>query len=340
MRYAVGECVDGRYQIEGVLGQGGFGETYKARLCPSGQTVVLKVPHTAVVGDLTAYNRYRREIEIGQHLDHPGIQRLVPDELLKSRGDPYMVLEYVEGESLRTYLRAHSPLPVDEVLHIACQLVETLTYVHAQGVVHRDLKPENMLIAPDRQVKLADFGIAARVGARRLTFNQLSNAVGTPDYMAPEQVRGERGDNRTDVYALGVVLYELLTGSVPYPVDDPLEATRPVERSGTWGRRKVETEPPLVRRARPDVPRQLEAVVYRALRRRPEERYQSMTELGHALSHLDEVTIPVYRPDIPPPRPLGDLPPWRTSIPIFLILFGVLAALGMLAQFAHTARPH
>jgi eukaryotic-like serine/threonine-protein kinase len=330
MRYAIGDCVDGQYQIEGVLGSGGFGETYKARQGSTGQAVVLKLPHVPIIGDLSAYNRYRREIEIGQHLDHPGIQRLLPDDVLNSRGDPYMVLEYVDGESLRSYLRAHRPLAVDEALHIGRQLAETLQYVHAQGVVHRDLKPENILITRGGLVKLADFGIAARIGSRRLTFNQLSNAVGTPDYMAPEQVRGERGDGRTDVYALGVVLYELLTGRVPYPADDALAAMR----------RKVETEPPLVRRARPDAPVALEAVVYRALRRRPKERYQSMAELSHDLTHLEAVTIPAYRPDVPPPKPLGDLPPWRTSVPIFLILFGVLAALGVLAQFAHHGLQH
>ncbi|HLZ31571.1 MAG TPA: serine/threonine-protein kinase [Chloroflexota bacterium] len=330
MRYAIGECVDGRYRIEGVLGQGGFGETYKALNTATGQTVVLKLPDVAIIGDLSAYNRYRREIEIGQCLDHPGLQRVLPDARINGRGDPFMVLEYVHGESLRTYLRAHPPLPVDDVLHITRQLAETLRYVHAQGVVHRDLKPENILITPDGRVKLADFGIALRTASRRLTFNHLSNAVGTPDYMAPEQVRGERGDQRTDVYALGAVLYELLTGRVPYPADEALEAMR----------RKVQTEPPLVRRARPDVPPQLEAAVYRALRRKPAERYASMAELAHDLAHLETVTIPAYRPDIPPPKPLGDLPPWRTSIPVFLILFAVLAALGFLAQFTHGRPPH
>ena len=330
MRYAIGDCVDGRYKIQAVLGQGGSGEAYKARDVDTNRVVVLKLSHVATVGDLTAYNRYRREIEIGQNLDHPGIQHLLPDAHLNGKGDPYMVLEYVDGQSLRSYLRHHPPLAVNEVLHIACQLVDILKYVHDQGVVHRDLKPENILITPDGQVKLADFGIAHRIGSRRLTFNQLSNAVGTPDYMAPEQVRGERGDSRTDVYALGVVLYELLAGRVPYPTSDALEAMR----------RKVQTEPPLVRRARADVPPQLEAVVYRALRRKPAERYQSMADLGHDLTHLDAVTIPVYRPDVPPPRPLGDLPPWRTTVPILLILFGVLVALGVLAQFAHRAVAH
>ena len=325
MRYAIGECIDGHYQVEGVLGQGGFGETYRALNTSTGQTVVLKVPLVAIMGDLSAYNRYRREIEIGQCLDHPGLQRLLPD----ARVD-FMVLEYVDGESLRSYLRAHAPLAVDQVLKITRQLAETLQYVHDQGVIHRDLKPENILITRDGCVKLADFGIALRLASRRLTFNHLSNAVGTPDYMAPEQVRGERGDQRTDVYALGVVLYELLTGRVPYPADDVLEAMT----------RKVQTEPPLVRRTRPDVPPQLEAVVYRALRRRPGQRYATMAELGHDLGHLDAVTIPAYQPDIPPPRPVGDLPPWRTSVPLFLILFGALAALGVLAQLAHGGAPH
>src|ERR1700738_3537971 len=122
MRYAIGDCVDGHYEIEGVLGQGGFGETYKALNTTTGQTGVLKLPHVSVIGDLSAYNRYRREIEIGQCLNHPGLQRLLPDARVNSRGDPFIVLEYVHGESLRASLRAHWPLPVDGVLHFTRQL--------------------------------------------------------------------------------------------------------------------------------------------------------------------------------------------------------------------------
>jgi eukaryotic-like serine/threonine-protein kinase len=331
MRFAVGEVVDERYSVQGKLGEGGFGETYRALDVATGQAVVLKLPHLSVAGDLSAFNRYQREISVGALLDHPGLQRMLPDARHATGRRPYIVFEYIDGQSLRAYLRSHAALPVDEVLRIGIQLAEVLGYVHEQGVVHRDLKPENILITSDGDVKLTDFGIALRLGARRLTFSHLSNAVGTPDYMAPEQVRGERGDARTDVYALGALLYEMLTGRVPYPSKDALETMQ----------RKVETDPPLVRRVRADIPLPLEAVVYRALRRQAAERYQSMADLRHDLLHLDEVSIPVYRPDQPPPKPPGDLPPMRTTAPILLAIFGALLVLGLLAEFAHrNLTPH
>jgi serine/threonine-protein kinase len=324
MPLSVGETFDGRYVILALLAQGGMADVYRACDTETDQQVVLKLPQPATAGDLAMFNRYRREIEIGEHLDHPGIQRL-----LSAPRSPYIVLEYVDGENLRSYLRARGQLSVEEVLRIGVQLTEVLEYVHSQGIVHRDLKPENILIQPDGSVRLMDFGIALRLASRRLTFNHLTNAIGTPDYMAPEQVRGERGDTRTDVYAVGVLLFELLTGRVPYPAHDALEAMR----------RKVETEPPLVRRLRPEVPEALQAIVYRALRRRPEERYSSMAEVQHDLKHLDSVLIPAYVPDVPPPTPPGDLPPWRTTIRILAAIVGILALLGFLAQTLHQFTP-
>ncbi len=326
MRYTTGEVIDGQYEVQALLGEGGAAEVYRALDRTTGQTVVVKLPHLSTAGDLAAFNRYTREIEIGAHLDHPGIQRLLSDDR-----KPYMVMQYVEGDSLRMYLRAHAPLPVGQVLGIGIQLAQALEYVHDQGVVHRDLKPDNIVIGPDGNVTLMDFGIALRLASRRLTFSHLSNAVGTPDYMAPEQVRGERGDARTDVYALGVVLYELLTGRVPYPADadGAIEAMR----------RKVETDPPLVRRLRPEVPEAVQAIVYRALRRRPEERYASMAELRQDLEHPDSVAIPTYMADIPPPKPLGDLPPWRTTGTILAVILGAMLLLGFLAQNLHHSLP-
>ncbi|HEX8968000.1 MAG TPA: serine/threonine-protein kinase [Chloroflexota bacterium] len=324
MRYGIGHCLAERYAITALLGEGGMAEVYRAVDGVTGRDVVLKLPNLNLAGDLAAFNRYKREIDIARGLDHPGLQRL-----LSQPDAPFMVLEYVEGVSLRTYLARKGPLAVAQVLDIGAQLAETLQYVHDQGVVHRDLKPENILVGPDGHITLTDFGIALRLASRRLTFSHLSNAVGTPDYMAPEQVRGQRGDPRTDIYAVGVLLFELLTGRVPYPAQEAVEAMR----------RKVESDPPLVRRLRPDVPPALEAVIYRALRRDPAERYQSMAELGYDLAHLESVSIPEYRPDVPPPPPMGDLPPWRTTAVILLVIFGILGVLAILAEVAHRALP-
>ena len=327
MPYRPGQLIHDRYAVESVLASGGMADVYRATDCQTQKRVVVKLPQVTLAGDLAAFNRYQRELEIARGLEHPGLQKLLSDP-----STPYMVFEYIDGESLRAHLSKHRPLPISEAIDIARQLAEILEYVHAQGVVHRDLKPENIIIGPDGHITLTDFGIALRVASRRLTFSHLSNAVGTPDYMAPEQVRGERGDARTDVYALGCVLFELVTGRVPYPVEDAdaVEAMR----------RKVETEPPLITRFRPDAPKTLEAVIYRALRRRPAERYQTMAELAHDLNHLDEVAIPAsYAADIAAPKPLGDLPPWRTTLTILAVILLVLLVVGVLSQVAHHPPP-
>jgi serine/threonine protein kinase len=191
--------------------------------------------------------------------------------------------------------------------------------------VHRDLKPENLLITPDGKLKLVDFGIALLRGARRLTYSRLSNEVGTPDYMAPEQVQGERGDARTDIYALGVILYEMLTGEVPFQGDSPLSVMS----------QRVATDAPLLRSVRTDIPAGLEAVVFRALRREPLDRYPSMAALRHDLEHLDDVEIPHYARVAPPRR---GLPQHLMAILLTLAVLLSLILLGIVAQLAHRAQ--
>jgi serine/threonine protein kinase len=165
MRHEVGETVADRFQICALLAEGGMAEIYRALDTTTGRELVLKLPRVATAVDLVAYNLYRRESDLIAGLDHPGLQRLLSDPKA-----PFMVLDYVPGESLRSYMQRHRPLPIDEVLDIGIQLADTLQYVHAQGIVHRDVKPENIIVGPEGHVTLMDFGIALRQSSRRLTF--------------------------------------------------------------------------------------------------------------------------------------------------------------------------
>jgi serine/threonine-protein kinase len=327
MRYEAGETVNNKYEILETLGHGGMSDAYKAREIDSGRLVVLKVPYLSLIGDPATYSRYERELEIGKRLHHPNIQHLLDAGRLDDGVAPYLVLEFVDGTLLREYLRQNAPLPVEEAIHIAVQLADALEYCHQNGVVHRDLKPENILMEADATVKLVDFGIALLQGARRLTFRRLSTEVGTPDYMAPEQVEGDRGDARTDIYALGIMLYEMLTGEVPYQGDNSLAVMS----------QRVTTDVPLLRRRRPDVPPALEAIVWRAVRRVPAERYASMAEFREDLLHLDQVKIPAQYPS----ESAGAPRVAREHLVTAAIVVGVLLALaliGVVAQLAHNAQ--
>jgi eukaryotic-like serine/threonine-protein kinase len=325
LQYEVGQVIDGRYEVLGTLGQGGMGASFHARDRSTGREVVVKVPSIALIGDPGTYSRYQRELEIARRLEHPRLQNLVASGQLPG-GAPYMVLEYHEGRSFREVLAQRAPLPVDEAVALAAQLAETLEHVHQHGVVHRDLKPENLLLTRDGDLVVLDFGIALLQGARRLTFHRLTSSVGTPDYMAPEQVSGERGDARTDVYALGAILYEMLTGHPPFQGDNAL---------AVMGQR-LTSDPRPPRELRPEISPQLDTVVRRALRRERADRYGSAAALRDDLLHLDAVA-----PDDPMPpthlgyTPRGDLPPPRTIALIFVVVFGALGLVGILAELAH-----
>ena len=213
-----GERLD-RYEIVDAIGHGAFSDVYLA-VGPDGGRVVLKCPHEGIIGDVATFDRFRREMEIARSLDHPGIQHSLDPGGDRTR--PYLVIEYIEGETLREHLARRGRLPIAEAVSIVDRLADAMGYAHRQGVTHRDLKPENVLITADGRPVVTDFGIAIMSGARRLTWRWLTSQLGTPDYMAPEQVQGERGDARTDVYALGVILFELLAGRVPWEGDNPL----------------------------------------------------------------------------------------------------------------------
>src|SRR6202158_5174642 len=326
MPFEAGQTVNGKYEILETLGHGGMNDAYKARDRETGRVVVLKVPYASLIGDPSTFSRYERELEIGKRLHHPNIQQLLEEGRLDGGIAPYLVLEFVDGVLLREHLRPHASLPVDEAINITVQLAGALQYCHAIGVVHRDLKPENVLIEHDGTVKLVDFGIALLKGARRLTFRRLSTGFGTPDYMAPEQVQGDRGDARTEIYAVGGMLFEMLTGEVPYQGDSPLAVMS----------QRVTTDAPLLRSKRPDLPPQLEAVVWRALRREPAERYASMAELRHDLEHLDEVVIPVYPTDTGKRSVVSREHVVNTGIVVAVL--ALIVVLGVVAELLHRSQ--
>jgi serine/threonine protein kinase len=275
---AAGQQLD-HFQIVKHLGHGAFSEVYEARDERNEQLVVLKCPNPALLGDQALFERFRREVAIGRMLVHPNIQRALDGG--ETRSVPYLVLEYVEGERFRDYLEKHGRLSPAEAVGFATQLASALEYAHAQRIYHRDLKPENVLITPEGQLKIIDFGIAYLEGARRLTWKWLSTTVGTPDYMSPEQVQGGRGDARSDLYALGIMLYEMVAGRPPYSGDNAFAVME--------GHLSGRPSPPS--RFNRSVPPGLDGIVLKAIRKDPLERYQSATEMLRDLARYQELSL-------------------------------------------------
>ena len=206
-----GDVLDG-YRIESLVARSGMASIFRAVHTETGQIVAVKIPHPEVESDPACFDRFRREQDIGTKLDHPSVMKVYPNS---NRNRVYMAMEWVDGKLLREILR-QGRLPTERAVRITLGICHALEYIHTHGVVHRDLKPENVMVGDHDSIKLIDFGIAGQEGARRLTFAKFSQLMGTPDYISPEQVKGKRGDARSDVYALGIMLYEMLTGKVPF----------------------------------------------------------------------------------------------------------------------------
>ena len=177
------------------------------------EQVAIKLPHPEMEGDQIFAERFQREQEIGKHFDHPGVMKVIPDD---HRTQNYMVTEWVEGKLLRQILSEEKKISAERAVKIALGICQALGYIHNHGIVHRDLKPEHVMVDSQDHIKLVDFGLAGQTGARRITFANLSQLTSSPEYISPEQVKGKRGDARSDLYALGVMLYEMVTGRVPF----------------------------------------------------------------------------------------------------------------------------
>ena len=265
------------YRIDAVVARSGMATTYRATDLRNNRQVALKIPHPDLEADLILFDRFKREAAIGEKLNHPKVMRVFGDE---KRSRIYMVMEWCEGRLLRQIL-SEGRMPQDRAIRIALGILEALEYIHANGVVHRDLKPENIMVDAEDNIKLIDFGIAGDSAARRLTYANITAALGTPDYIAPEQVKGKRGDARTDLYAMGVILYEMLSGKLPFSGPSPMAVMN--ERLLNY------PVPPQV--ADPSISPELQEVLYRALERDPRNRYGKAADFAGDLKNLDKVGI-------------------------------------------------
>src|SRR6266496_2756605 len=320
--YTPGTRVD-HYEIIRMLGHGGMNRVYLARDVFNQKEVVLKFPNDDLIGNIGVFERYKREAEIGNRLHHPYVQQLLNTD--EKRSEEYLVVEYIKGQTLRTVLEEHAPnpLPVAEAIRITLQICDALAYCHAQGIFHRDIKPENIMIQEDGNIKIIDFGIALLEGARRVTWRGLSGTMGTPDYMSPEQLKGERGMASSDIYAVGVMLYEMLCGHTPFEGENIFAIMN----------QHVSQDPPPILDCNPNLSPALATVVMHAIRRDPEKRYKSIKDMLHDLSNLEEVKPVPYHPDTPTMNRGGRAAITATLIIIAICL--VIIAIGFLAQFAH-----
>jgi len=262
----VGELIAGRYELEELTGSGGMSRVYVARDRQLGRRVAVKILHERFADDESYVDRFRREARAVAQLNHPNIVTVI--DRGESDGVQYIVFEHVEGEDLKELVARTGPLPVRRAIDLAVQIGRALSFAHANGVVHRDVKPQNVLIR-DGNAKVTDFGIARADGVEIGTADTTTGTVlGTGDYISPEQARGERADEQSDVYSLGALLFELLTGHVPYPAESAVAAAM-----------RHTTDPvPDVLGERPDVPPRLATAVERALAKDPADRFRSMDD--------------------------------------------------------------
>jgi eukaryotic-like serine/threonine-protein kinase len=271
-----GERIDS-YRIEAPVSRTRLTTVYRATDLRDGRMVALKVPDPEMETDPFLLERFRRAAEIGEKLGHHGVMRVFT-EVERSR--VYMVMEWCSGRPLRRIIDEGKVAP-ERAIRITVAVLEALQYLHDNGVVHRGLTPGNILVDESDKIKLIDFGLASDATSRRLTYTNLADELGTADYIAPEQVAGKRGDSRSDIYAMGVVLYQMLTGTLPFTGSSSAEAMK--------SRLRRAPIPPSV--ASSAISPHLQEVLYRALEKEPKSRYGRAHDFAHDLEHLDQVGI-------------------------------------------------
>jgi serine/threonine protein phosphatase PrpC len=273
-----GDIIDGRFEIESVISRSGMASLFKAKDLTTKQTVAVKIPYMQLESDPNSFARFQREEEIGELLNHPNILKFIK---VPNKSRPYIVTEYLEGKPLSTVMNEVRPLPIPDAVQVASYICGALAHMHENKVVHRDLKPQNIMICEDGTLRIIDFGIAKSTEMRRLTFAGFTPAMGTPDYMAPEQVKGKRGDERTDIYSLGAVLYEMTTGSVPFEGPNPFIVMNS----------RITGDPVAPRKLNPEISEALEEIILHAMEREPHRRYQSAAAMKAELDDPETVKL-------------------------------------------------
>ncbi len=325
MSLQIGDQFD-RYQIRASMAQGGMGSIYRAVDITTGQEVAIKIPDPTMIGDPAQFERFQRELEVMKTLHHPAIQHGLASGQFNRL--PFLVTELVDGQSMRQWVQQHAPLPNDEAVRLIRKIADAIAYCHENNVIHRDLKPENILITGEGQPVIIDFGLALTKSSHRVTYSNLSTAAGTPEYMSPEQVEGQRGDQRTDMYALGIMFYELLTGKPPFTGDTPLAIMA------------QHTQAPIPRldRVRPEVGPQLAAIVAKCLQRNPDDRYPDLRAFITALDQPETADLSILETG----TGAGTIVPFWRSQQAMLIgtVVLIMAAVVVLAFASQALRAH
>ncbi len=321
----VGELIAGRYELEELAGSGGMSSVYRARDTLLERHVALKLLHEYHGADAESIERFRREARAVARLSHPNIVTVI--DRGEDGGRQYIVFEYVDGENLKELVAREGPLPVRRALELAIQVGEGLACAHDHGVVHRDVKPQNVLLNGDGRAKVTDFGIARSLDVDH-GMTQTGTVIGTSNYIAPEQASGRAVDERTDIYSLGVVLFELLTGDVPFPGESFVAVAL----------RHVHEEPPSVLELRPDVPSRVAQLVDRALAKDPDERFPSMATMVTVLrACLVDDEAPEARTMVVPPARRRAARRRRRAWPLVVLLVA-LAVVAVVAVWAIAGR--
>lgn len=286
------KVLDGRYELERKVGEGGMARIYAGRDLRLNRRVAIKIPHSHFLGEPDFLERFRHEAQAAAMLAHPNIVDVYD---VGQDGDVhYIVMEFVEGTDLKTIINREAPLAIDRAVGLAEQIARGLHVAHRAGMVHRDIKPQNVIVTGDGQARVTDFGVAKSHLSTALTETGVS--FGTVDYLSPEQAQGRPATAQSDVYALGVVLFEMLTGKLPFAGDSAVAVAM----------KHVAEPPPAPRRLNPAIPPGLEALVLRALAKEPAQRPRSAQEFAQLLAAYEQVARQetVVNPAVPrPPQP-------------------------------------